>query len=397
MSGERLTIGRLEFHPPTEEEPLTCAKLREIYIQTGGDQIKGKVLKTADITVRDLNGSEVLAEVFNISGLFQVLFDGKTLKVCAFRRDIPGVEGRGDVGIAILENDSLIPVKNGRVFPKEKGDQIKGYEDPKRVQIGNSWILIMTKVKEKGWQMSFQHDGDLNRLDEYREFASGPDGMKDITLVELQDGRILVFTRPEREIEYLSTNGHLDRVTIKQVGWIIINDLAQLTPETIYRAKIIENLFAWGEWGGVNDAILLENGKIGVMGHIAREDKEHNKHYYPITFEFDPESGDFDNLQIIASKDNFPQAKGVAKKIKGQKESYLEDIVYLNGMEAYEKEVEADGKIERIVMIRYYGGAGDKVPVVLERKCTFSARPTRIIRLPERNLELKLLNNYTLS
>jgi len=403
MSSERFKIGRLELHSPfldftlapwwetgpSEQEPLTCEQLRKIYLQNGGDQIKGKILKTDGITVRDLDGSEVPAEVLNISGLFQVLVNGETLTVCAFRRDIPGVEGRGDVGIGILENDSLLPIKNGRVFPEEKGDQIKGYEDPKRVQIGNSWVLIMTKVKKEGWQMSFQLDSDLNRLDEYREFASGPEGMKDITLVELQDGRILVFTRPEREIEYLSINGHLDRVTIKQVGWIIIDDLTQLTPETINRAKMIENLFAWGEWGGVNDAILLENGKIGVLGHIAYEDKEHNKHYYPITFEFDPETGLVDNFQIIATKDNFPEAKGVAKIVKGKKETHLVDVVYFNGMDAYELEVERDGKIEKIVMIRYYGGAGDKVPVVLEKESTFSARPVKIIKLPEQRQESK--------
>lgn len=403
MSNERLTIGRLEFHPlfldplltewwetpPSEQEPLSCKMFLERYRQTGGDQIRGKVLDTTGITIKDLKGNEVLAEVLNISGLFQALVNEEIVTVCAYRNDIPGIEGHGDVGIAVLENDSLLPIKNGLVFLGEKGAQIIGREDPRRARIGKSCILMVTMVKEKSWQISFQHDGDLNRLNEYHEFACGPEGMKDIFPVELENHQILVFTRPEVEYEYLGLNGHIDTVTIKQVGWVIINNLAELNPETINSARMIKDLFAWGEWGGVNDAFLLENGKVGVLGHIAYEDEKHNKHYYAITFEFDPNTGSFENLQIIASKENFPQVKGVAKIIEGKKETHLVDVVYFNGMDAYEVEVERDGEIENIVMVRYYGGAGDKVPVVFEKESHFSARPLKIIGLPERALELE--------
>ena len=61
------------------------------------------------------------------------------------------------------------------------------------------------------------------------------------------------------------------------------------------------------EWGGANEAHLLSNGLVGVLGHIACFDDEMNKHYYPMVFAFDPGSKTASGMEIIAIRKNFPE------------------------------------------------------------------------------------------
>lgn len=121
-----------------------------------------------------------------------------------------------------------------------------------------------------------------------KPFAYGPKGMKDIRLIELANGKIAVFTRPQG-----GKNGP------GRIGYIEIKKLEELTPRKINEAKIIENQFLAQEWGGVNDLHFLANGKIGVVGHIAHYEGR-LKNYYAMSFEFDPASGEAASMKIIA-------------------------------------------------------------------------------------------------
>jgi len=77
------------------------------------------------------------------------------------------------------------------------------------------------------------------------------------------------------------------------------------------------------EWGGANEAHVLSDGTIGVLGHIARMDAE-GKHYYPMVFCLDPESGQAGPLKMVATRRCFPP--GPAKRPD------LEDVIFSGGL-----------------------------------------------------------------
>jgi len=145
-------------------------------------------------------------------------------------------------------------------------------------------------------------------------FFEGPKYMKGIRLLELAPGRIAVFTRPQGE-----------RGGRGQIAYTEISSLSQLTPEVTANAPIVEGLFRPEEWGGVNDLFLLEDGRIGVIGHIARE-KEGLKDYYPISFIFDPKTFKFSDLKILVSEKDYLGPDYVSKN-----PSNLRYILYPGG------------------------------------------------------------------
>ncbi|GIO87443.1 hypothetical protein J25TS5_43750 [Paenibacillus faecis] len=154
-------------------------------------------------------------------------------------------------------------------------------------------------------------------LRELRHFFVGPDGMKDIRLVELKNGEIGVFTRPQ------GAKGGRGKI-----GFFRVSSLEELRVDLILDAPLLEEQFADGEWGGVNEARMLSNGLVGVLGHIARFDEEGNRHYYPMVFAFDPESGKYSDIELIAVRANFEP--GPAKR------EDLKDVVFSGGLVRFE-------------------------------------------------------------
>lgn len=172
----------------------------------------------------------------------------------------------------------------------------------------------------------FYKGSDLSQLE---RFAKGPDRMKDIRLGQLSDGRILVMTRPQGTI---GGRG--------KVGYIIIKSLEELDTEHINRATILENQFVPEEWGGCNELHMLANGKIGILSHIAKYDEDGNRHYYASCFCFNPETGDYSPMKLIAVRANF--ADGPSKRPD------LADVIFSGGLVRLE-----NGKAQ------LYCGAGD--------------------------------------
>lgn len=142
-----------------------------------------------------------------------------------------------------------------------------------------------------GWRTVFYKGDSLAKLE---AFAKGPDGMKDLRLVELKDKKIGVLTRPQGE-----KGGR------GKIGWTMIPTLSDLTLDVISNAPLLENQFIDEQWGGANEAHLLSNGKIGVLGHIASFDEEGNRHYYPMIFCLDPETKEFSKMELIATRSHF--------------------------------------------------------------------------------------------
>lgn len=205
-------------------------------------------------------------------------------------------------------------------------------EDPFVCQLGKEIILGGTHVRVQGEELDtfydyFYHGTDLNDL---YYFTTGPEYMKDIRLVELADGKIGVFSRPRKGNE-------------SQIGFVIVDSLADLTSEAIENAPSLKGIFKEGEWGGCNQAYLLSSGKIGVIGHqsyICIQDSREISVYLNTAFVLTPESGEVTDFHIIGSRTSYPN--GPAKKPS------LVDCAFTSGIVGRQ-----DGKVD------LYSGIGD--------------------------------------
>ncbi|AIQ64529.1 hypothetical protein PSTEL_16925 [Paenibacillus stellifer] len=205
-------------------------------------------------------------------------------------------------------NGVWTPMEDGPVFPMQ---------DPFFSCIGGELVLggvqTFTNPAVPGallWRTVFYRGSSVRML---MPFFVGPDGMKDLRLVELNDGRIGVFTRPQ------GVKGGRGKI-----GFVIVRSLEELTVELIAEAPLLEEQFIETEWGGVNEARMLANGLIGVLGHIARFDKDGNRGYYPMVFALDPDTGAFTDIEVIAVRSNFDL--GPAKRPD------LTDVVFSGGL-----------------------------------------------------------------
>jgi hypothetical protein len=150
-------------------------------------------------------------------------------------------------------------------------------------------------------------------IDDLEPFAQGPLTMKDIRLVERNNGRIGVFTRP------MMVEG-----ARALIGYVEIASLEELTEEAISGARLLRHQFLPEEWGGANETHLLSNGLIGVLGHIAWMEDSNIRHYYPMVFAYHPEEHRYSPIQLIATRSMFPD--GPAKRTD------LQDVIFSGGL-----------------------------------------------------------------
>jgi len=178
--------------------------------------------------------------------------------------------------------------------------------------VGGVEVITDPDYPEKiiSWATQFYRGFDIDSL---CHFSSGPGTMKDIRLVELKDGRVGVFTRPQ------GIRGGRGKI-----GFTIISSLDELNEQTFNNAEVFQEQFIPSEWGGANEAHLLRNGHVGVLGHIACFDKLNNKHYYSIVFSLNPETNETTPLKIIAARSDFPIGPG--------KRPDLKDVIFSGGL-----------------------------------------------------------------
>lgn len=206
--------------------------------------------------------------------------------------------------------------RNGEWVPRENAPVLE-LQDPFFTAIAGELIVGGVQIfphpinkGQLGWRTVFYKGQSIAGL---QEFAKGPDGMKDLRLVELKDGSIGVLTRPQGE-----KGGR------GKIGWTRISSLAELTLDAINDAPLLENQFIDEEWGGANEPHLLKNRLVGVLGHIASFDEGGNRHYYPMVFALDPETGEVSDMKLIATRSNF--LPGPSKRPD------LEDVVFSGGL-----------------------------------------------------------------
>ncbi|MBE3555099.1 MAG: DUF1861 family protein [Thermicanus sp.] len=160
------------------------------------------------------------------------------------------------------------------------------------------------------WRTVFYKGKNIRDL---QPFFKGPEGMKDLRLVELRDGSIGILTRPQ--------GGKGGR---GKIGFTTVSSLDLLSKEVIEKAPLLPGQFLDEEWGGSNELHLLSNGLIGVLGHIACFDEAGGRHYYPMVFSLDPMTRATSPIYVIAERGDF--LEGPAKRPD------LTDVVFSGGI-----------------------------------------------------------------
>jgi len=161
------------------------------------------------------------------------------------------------------------------------------------------------------YRTTFYKGKNFNSLE---KFSTGPERMKDIRIIKLENGHIGVFARPQGE-----------KYGRGKMAYIELENLEELTSKNILKAEVIEGLFAPGEWGGANQLHLLGNNKIGVIGHIACYDEKNNKNYYAMSFIFDITMHTASPVKIIATRADFPEGES--------KKNDLTNVIFVGGIE----------------------------------------------------------------
>ena len=219
--------------------------------------------------------------------------------------------------------------EQGGVWQPDHNTPALELQDPFVCFINGELILGGVKAWPTGngsaaWYTEFWRGPNLRELSPW---ISGPLGMKGIRLVESGDS-VAVFTRPQGEVGGLGT-----------IGFTVIDTLDELNGAVIEKAKLLDGLFAPGEWGGVNQAKQLADGTIGVLGHVARFEPDNSRSYYAMSFRFDPLQFAVSEYRMVAARHDFPPA--------APKREDLANVFYPGGWESTD------------TVDILYGGAGD--------------------------------------
>ncbi|MBC1444595.1 MTP-1 family protein [Listeria seeligeri] len=226
-------------------------------------------------------------------------------------------------------------------FEKTAEDNYQIVENTTVLALQDPFVTFVQGELILGGVEVFEKETDSTKLDwrtnlyraksltQFEKILTGPIGMKDLRIKELADGRILVLTRPQGE-----KGGR------GKIGATVIDSLDELTIEKIAAAPLLNRNFSGEEWGGGNEIHLLEDGKIGVLGHIACFDEAGDRHYYSFSFQLNDDFTQIEQEKIIAERANFAPSE--------PKRPDLADVVFSGGLIR-----RADGYAE------LYAGIGD--------------------------------------
>ena len=257
------------------------------------EELITEYIRTRKVYNRDLFKFDISDfDVYNCSVPFE--YDGKTY---VWGR----VEKREEWATSLT---MLFEKRSDGIFERAKGVEALPLEDPFMVKIKGEYVLGGSHVvKERGLIKTYVYFYRGKSPFSLKYFTTGPDYMKDIRLVELDDGRIGVFSRPRCQ-EIMDKYG-----TESQIGFTMIDSLDDLTAEVIENAEYIPEVFAPKEWGGVNQAINLGGGNIGVIGHqcynLYKDGKEYPV-YVNTSFVYDSKTHSIINKKVIGVREDYP-------------------------------------------------------------------------------------------
>jgi hypothetical protein len=258
--------------------------------------VRGEKLSFAGVGKRD---------VYNLTAPFTVNFNGREREVLAAR-----VERRKSE-----DSKTVFFEKVGAHWRPLKAAPVWKLQDPFFTKVGGEWVMGGVETFPRaggglGYRTVFYRGKDLAHM---KRFSRGPDDMKDIRLMGLPDGKIIVLSRPQGKI------GGRGKISMT-----VIDNLDALGPAAINRATVLEDLFSAEEWGGANELHLLKDGRVGVLGHIAKFDAAGNRHYFPMAFTLDPATGRRSPIKVLLKRSELPP--GASKRPD------LTDVLFSGGL-----------------------------------------------------------------
>lgn len=169
-----------------------------------------------------------------------------------------------------------------------------------RMVVGGVEVFKDEHDRVTGYRTVFYQGASFRDL---KQFAVGPDGMKDIRMAQLTKGRdagkIHVFTRPFFPI-HSRMMGRIATTTLSSLEEI---DSKRLSAQN---TQWVQGLFIETEWGGVNDVYELSEDLIGALCHISRFDSRGKRNYAAAAMVFNRANQTYSPLQIIADRGDFP-------------------------------------------------------------------------------------------
>ena len=212
-------------------------------------------------------------------------------------------------------------------------------EDPYITRIHGEYILGGTHVRKSRGEVdmyyaNFYRGYDLKNL---VYFTSGPERMKDIRLIELENGKVGIFSRP-RGKDILEKYG-----SESMIGYEEIDSVDELDAAVIAGAEYLPDIFRENEWGGCNQVYRLADGCLGIIGHLSERVKKGNilcSVYMNMAFCLDRRTMRCGEMAIIGTRTCYPE--GPCKK------DFLMDCAFTSGISLRE-----DGRVD------LYSGIGD--------------------------------------
>lgn len=273
---------------------LTCNELKKRYEETRVEPFLAEKLVFEGVGEKD---------VYNITAPFII----QNERVIAGRVESRDSE-TSEIHFFVQREGKWVPKKEAMVLHLQ--DPFFTFVDGEIVIGGVQTFPHPDNPEMLKWRTVFYKGTTLLNL---KQFFAGPDGMKDLRLVQLQDGRIGVFTRPQ------GLKGGRGKI-----GYTSVDKLENLSVEIIEDAPLFTDQFIDEEWGGCNEIHVLKDGTLGVLGHIACFDEEGNRHYYSMTFCMNAETGEKSDFKLLAVRDDFLPSEA--------KRSDLVDVVFSGGL-----------------------------------------------------------------
>ena len=161
---------------------------------------------------------------------------------------------------------------------------------------------------------------DVHGLDPSNVFASGPIGEKDIRVLQLEDNSVIVSRRPQ------GGDYGKGRIYYQFIGGV---DELPKTLETLDDIKYLstprlDEHYAAGGWAGVNQMLKLEDGSVGIIGHLGMFDELGGRKYSAFALKLDSKTGNATELKIIADIGSVPKMD--------PKRQDLSDVVFPGGI-----------------------------------------------------------------
>jgi hypothetical protein len=228
---------------------------------------------------------------------------------------IPTIAGRVEKRSQELSEIHFFQEKGNRWTPLPPFSSFTGLQDPCITRIDGKLLLggvrfpVTCGEDKQAWQMEFYL---ANALGEFTHVWTGPQKMKDIRFLQLANGKILTLTRPQG-----NPGGR------GKIGYCITSSIESLNPDKLVHTDLLD-LCSEEQWVGGNEAHLLSNGQVGVLGHIARFGEKGERHYHSMAFALDPTNGTHSPCEIVARRKDFPS--GPAKRPD------LEDVIFSGGL-----------------------------------------------------------------